>query len=116
MLLPDVRNINSDAGFEAFFQALWNYDTTEYKNFQLLVALFEWFWDTTCTFHFPGIGEVMLTSYDFSVITGSKLGGERIESHDTILSTKVKGYLGVNPPIVSGNNESLMWLYSNIKV
>ena len=82
----------------------------------MIVALSKRFRDTACTFHFPGIGEVMLTSYDFSVITGSKLGGERIESHDTILSTKVKGYLGVNPPIVSGNNESLMWLYSNIKV
>ena len=30
-------------------------------------------------FHFLGIDEVMLTPYDFSVITGLKLAGERIE-------------------------------------
>ena len=57
----------------------------------------------------------MLTPYDFSVITGLKLGGERVEGHDTISSTKADDYLGVNPPRVSGNNVSLMWLYFNIE-
>ena len=115
MLLPDVRNIINDAGFKAFFQALWNYVTTEYKNFQLLVALFEWFWDTTCTFHFPGIGEVMLTPYDFSVIIGLKLGCKRIEGHDSISPTEVKKFLVMNPPRVSDSNVTLMWLFSNIE-
>jgi len=58
------------------------------------VAISEWSWDTTC---------------DFSVIPSLKLGGERIEGHDTISSTKVVDYIGVNPPRVSGNNVSLMW-------
>jgi len=50
-----------------------------YKDLQLLVvASSEQFWDTTCTFHFLGIGEVMLTPYDFSTITSLKLVGERI--------------------------------------
>ena len=79
------------------------------------MALSKWFWDTTCTFHFSGIGEVMLTPYDFSTITGMKLGGERIEGHDTISPTEVKTYLDVNPSRVSGRNVSLMWLFSNIE-
>jgi len=57
----------------------------------------------------------MLTPNDFSVIPSLKLGGERIEGHDTISPTKVKDYLGVNPPRVSGNNVSLMWLDFNIE-
>ncbi|KAL0010888.1 hypothetical protein SO802_005996, partial [Lithocarpus litseifolius] len=87
-----------------FFRALWNYDTTEYKDLQLIMALSEHFSKTTCTFHFPGF-----------VITGLRLGGRRIEGHDTISPTDVKDYLGVNPSRVSGNNVSLMWLYSNIE-
>jgi len=79
------------------------------------VALFERFWGTTYTFHFPSIGEVMLTPYDFSVIIGLKLGGERIEGHDTISPTEVKMYLGINPPRVSDSNVSLIWLFSNIE-
>ena len=57
----------------------------------------------------------MLTPYDFSIITSLKLGGERIKGHDTISTTEVKNYLGVNPPRVSGNNVSLMWLFYNIE-
>ena len=40
----------------------------------------------------------MLTPYDFSTITGLKLGGERIKGDDTISPMQVKTYLGVNPP------------------
>lgn len=79
------------------------------------MALSKRFWDTTCTFHFLGIGEVMLTPYDFSAITSLKLGGERIEGHETISPTEVKTYLDVNPSRVSGRNVSLMWLFSNIE-
>ena len=57
----------------------------------------------------------MLTPYDFSVITSLKLGGERIAGHNAISPTKVKDYLGVYPPRVSGRNVSLMWLFSNIE-
>ena len=57
----------------------------------------------------------MLTPYDFSTITGMKLGGERIEGHDTISPTEVKAYLDVNPSRVNGRNVSLMWLFSNIE-
>ena len=115
MLSLDIRKVINDASFKTFFQALWNYDTTKYKDLQLNMALSRQFWDSTYTFHFSGIGEVMLVPYDFLVITGLKLGGERIEGHDTISPAEVKDYLGVNPPRVSGNNVSLMWLYSNIE-
>ena len=63
-LSPNIKNIISDAGFGTFFEALLNQKTHEYKDLQLLLTLTERFWDTTCTFHFPGIGEVMLTPYD----------------------------------------------------
>jgi len=69
VLSPDIRNVINEAGFKTFFQALLDHDTTKYKDLQLLVMLFELFWDTTFTFHFPSIAKVMLTSYDFSTIT-----------------------------------------------
>ena len=55
-LSPDIRNIINDASFGTFFEALPNQETHEYKDLQLLLALLECFWDTTCTFHFSGIG------------------------------------------------------------
>lgn len=57
---------------------------------------------------------MMLTLYDFSAITGLKLGGARIEGNYSISLVEIKSYLGVNPPRVNGKNVSLMWLYSNI--
>ncbi|KAK9984331.1 hypothetical protein SO802_033856 [Lithocarpus litseifolius] len=82
ILSPDIKNIVDEAGFQTFFQDLLNQDTHEYKDLQLLLGLSEWFWDTICIFHFPSVGEVMLTPYDFSVITGLRLGRERIKVND----------------------------------
>ena len=65
-LSPCIENVIREAGFGTFFEALSNHETYEYRDLQLFLALVECFWDTTCTFHFPGIREVMLTSYDFS--------------------------------------------------
>jgi len=69
VLFADIKNVINEAGFQTFLRALLDHDTNEYKNLQLLLALLERFWDTTCTFHFSGIGEVMLTPYDFLAIT-----------------------------------------------
>ena len=55
-----IKNIINEVSFGTFFEALSNHETHEYKDLQLLLALAERFWDTTSTFHFPGIGEVML--------------------------------------------------------
>ena len=52
-LSPSIKNIINEAGFGTFFEALLNHETHEYKDLQLLLALAERFWDTTCTFHFP---------------------------------------------------------------
>ena len=92
-----------------------NQETHEYKDLQLLLALSKRFWDAMCTFHFPGIGEVILTPYDFSVITGLRLGGERIKVNDFLTPKEVKRILGVVPSKLKSKNASLMWLYENIK-
>ena len=90
ILSLDIRNIINELGFETFFEALLNQETHKYKDLQLLLALSKRFWDTTCTFHFPGIGEVMLTPYDFFVITNLRLGGERIKVNDFLTLKEIK--------------------------
>ena len=112
---PDIKNIINEAKFQIFFQALLNHDANEYKDLQLLLALLERFWDTTCTFHFLGIGEVTLTPYDFLAITSLKLGGERIKVNDSITSAEIKSILGVMPSKIRSKNVSLMWLYNNFE-
>ena len=89
-LSPNIKSIINEAGFSTFFEALLNHETYEYKDLQLLLALAEHFWDTTCTFHFPNIKEVILTPYDFSIITGLSLGDERILVNDSLSSTELK--------------------------
>ena len=57
---------------------------------------------------------MMLTPYDFSAITGLKMGGERIAINDSISSVEIRGLLGVMPPKVRSKNIPLMLLYSNV--
>ena len=111
---PNIKNIINEVGFGTYFADLLNQETHEYKDLQLLLALAECFWDTTCTFHFPGIGEVMLTPYDFSVITGLRLGGERICVNDSLTSTEIKKLLGVVPSRMKSKNIHLSWICENI--
>ena len=115
-LSPSIKNIINVSGFGNFFEALLNQETYEYKDLQLLLALTKRFWDTTCTFHFPGIGEVMLTPYDFFTITGLRLGGERILVSDSLTSAKLKKLLGVVPSRMRSNNILLSWLCENISL
>ena len=63
-LSPIIKNVINEAGSGTFFEALSNHETHEYKDLQLLLTLPKRFWDTTYTFHFSNIGEVMLTPYD----------------------------------------------------
>ena len=111
---PNIKNIINEAGFGTFFEAPLNQETHEYKDLQLLLTLAERFWDTTCTFHFPSIGEVMLTPYDISIITGLRLGGERISINDSLTSTEIKKLLGVVPSRMKSKNIHLSWLCENI--
>ena len=113
-LSPSIKNIINEAGFGTFFEALLNHETHEYKHLQLLLPLAERFWDTTCTFHFPGIEEVMLTLYDFSVIIGLKLGGKRILVNNSLTSVELKKLLGVMPSRMKSNNIPLPCLCENI--
>ena len=108
-LSPSIK-----ASFGTFFKALLNHETHEYKDLQLLLALAECFWDTICTFHFPGIGVVMLTPYDFSVITGLRLGGKRILVNDSFTSTELKKLLDVMPSRMRSNNVPLSQLCESI--
>ena len=111
---PNIKNIINEAGFGTFFEAPLNQETHEYKDLQLLLTLAKRFWDTTCTFHFPSIGEVMLTLYNFFVITGLRLGGERIHINDSLTSIELKKLLGVVPSRMRSNNIPLSWLCENI--
>ena len=111
---PNIQNIINEVGFGTFFETLLNQETHEYKDLQLLLALAERFWDTTCNFHFPGISEVMLTPYIFSVITGLRLGGERICVNDSLTSIEIKKLLGVVPSRMKSKNFPLSWLCENI--
>ncbi|KAL0001464.1 hypothetical protein SO802_015245 [Lithocarpus litseifolius] len=113
-LSRSIKNIINEAVFGTFFEALLSPETHEYKDLQLLLALAENFWDTTCTFHFPCIGEVMLTPYDFSVITDLRLGGERILVNDSFTPVELKKLLSVVPSRMRSNNIPLSWLCESI--
>ena len=58
---------------------------------------------------------MILTPYDFLVITGLRLGGERIMVNDFLTLKEIKSLLGVMPPNLKSKNVSLMWLYKNIE-
>ncbi|KAK9984358.1 hypothetical protein SO802_033883 [Lithocarpus litseifolius] len=62
-LPPSIKNIINEVGFGTFFKALLNHEMHEYRDLQLLLVLAERLWDTTCTFHFPCIGEVWMYVY-----------------------------------------------------
>ena len=56
----------------------------------------------------------MLTPYIFSVITGLRLGGERICVNDSLTSIEIKKLLGVVPSRMKSKNFPLSWLCENI--
>ena len=55
-----------------------------------------------------------MTPYDFSVITGLRLDGERIRVNESITPKEIKKLLGVVPSKIRSKNVPLMWLYENI--
>ena len=56
----------------------------------------------------------MLTPYNFFVIIGLRLGGERIRVNDSLTSTEIKKLLGVMPSKMKSKNVPLSWLCENI--
>ena len=55
-----------------------------------------------------------MTPYDFSVIIGLRLGGERILVNDSLTSAELKKLLSLVPSRMRSNNMPLSWLYENI--
>ncbi|KAF5933242.1 hypothetical protein HYC85_029413 [Camellia sinensis] len=73
--LPDaVRRIVDRAGFGAFCRGLSRLSTCR----PLLPALAERWWDTTDSFHFSTAGDMTMTPYNFSMLTGIGVGGDPI--------------------------------------
>ena len=112
---PEVKAKISAAGLNHFLTSIYNDGIVEHKDINLIIALSERFWDTTNTFHFPGIGEVMLTPQDFAVITGLRIGGERIEVNDNLTNCDVERLLGGLPPKGSELNVKLSWLVKHLR-
>lgn len=56
--------------------ASWRFLKKKTEIEKLLHGLVEWWWDTTQTFHFDNIGEMMTTSKHFSAITEIRLYGK----------------------------------------
>ncbi|GMQ11050.1 hypothetical protein CsSME_00053818 [Camellia sinensis var. sinensis] len=69
-----VCNIVDDAGFSIFCSSLTRVTACH----PLLGALVERWWDTTNSFYFSTTGEMMMTPYDFAMITGLGVGGDSI--------------------------------------
>ncbi|GMP54999.1 hypothetical protein CsSME_00019959 [Camellia sinensis var. sinensis] len=75
MELPDaVRRIVDQAGFGAFCRGLSRLTASR----PLLAALVERWWDTTDSFHFSITGDMTMTPYDFSMLTGIRVRGDPI--------------------------------------
>ncbi|KAI8018339.1 Protein MAIN-LIKE 2, partial [Camellia lanceoleosa] len=79
--LPDaVRRIVDQAGFGSFCRGLSQLTTCR----PLLAALAERWWDTTDSFHFSAAGDMTMTPYDFSMLTGIGYRGTMLETIEEI--------------------------------
>ncbi|KAF5933073.1 hypothetical protein HYC85_029244 [Camellia sinensis] len=73
--LPDaVRHIVDEADFDIFCRGLSRLTTCR----PLLAVLVERWWDTTNSFHFSAAGDMTMTPYDFSMLTGIGVRGDPI--------------------------------------
>ncbi|GMP73604.1 hypothetical protein CsSME_00031310 [Camellia sinensis var. sinensis] len=73
--LPDaVCRIVDQAGFGAFYRGLSRLTAS----MPFLAVLVERWWDTTDSFHFSVAGDMTMTPYDFSMLTGIGVGGDPI--------------------------------------
>ena len=108
-VLPQiVRDMVDAAGFGGFVRLLEK-STNDLVH---MYALAERWWDTTNTFHLP-FGEMTMTPYNFSMITGLRVGGQRL-----ILSVAfkmnpilVQNLIGGMPPSMDGSRFPYNWLW-----
>ncbi|GMP23323.1 hypothetical protein CsSME_00000960 [Camellia sinensis var. sinensis] len=74
MELPEaVHRIVDQAGFGTFCMGLSRLTASR----PLLAALVRW-WDTTDSFHLSAMGDMTMTPFDFSMLTGIGVGGDPI--------------------------------------
>ncbi|KAL7184445.1 hypothetical protein ACSBR2_026576 [Camellia fascicularis] len=73
-LPAQVRDLVDETGFGLFCSGLSRLLASRL----LLGALVKRWWDATYSFHFFSTREMMMTPYDFSMITGLRVGGNPI--------------------------------------
>ncbi|KAL7212865.1 hypothetical protein ACSBR2_015541 [Camellia fascicularis] len=96
-LLDTVRHIVDEAGFGLFCAGLSRHPVSR----TLLGALVERWWDTTNSFHFSATGDMTMTPFDFSMLTGLDVGGRSIP-YDADMGEWEAAWiylLGARPPI-----------------
>ncbi|GMP54659.1 hypothetical protein CsSME_00019746 [Camellia sinensis var. sinensis] len=94
--LPDsVRYIINEASFGSFCMGLSRLITS----WSLLGALVERWWDTTDSFHFSITGEMTITPFDFSMLTGIEVGGHPIP-YDTDMGEGTSTYLSIRDGLI----------------
>ncbi|GMP53999.1 hypothetical protein CsSME_00019287 [Camellia sinensis var. sinensis] len=113
--LPDaVCRIVDQAGFGAFCRGLSRLTTCR----PLLAALVERWWDTTDSFHLSATGDMTMTPYDFSMLTGIGVGGDPIP-FDTDMDewTAAQIYLlGEVPPLTRPGFVRYSWFEVQFRV
>ena len=109
-----VRHIVDQAGFGAFCRGLSRLTTSR----PLLAALAERWWDTTDSFHFSATGDMTMTPYNFSMLTGIGIGGDLIP-FDTDMDEweAVQTYLlGEAPPLTRPGFVRYSWFEVQCRV
>ncbi|KAI8002979.1 Protein MAIN-LIKE 2, partial [Camellia lanceoleosa] len=98
MELPNaIQHIVDEAGFVLFCVRLSRHPASR----TLLGALVERWWDTTNSFHFSATGDMTMTPYDFSMLTGLDVAGRPIP-YDVDMGEWEAAWiylLGARPPI-----------------
>ncbi|KAL7263185.1 hypothetical protein ACSBR1_001374 [Camellia fascicularis] len=115
MELPDaVRHIVDQAGFGAFCRGLSRLTASR----PLLAALVERWWDTTNSFYFSATGDMTMTPYDFSMLTGIGVGGDPI-AFDTDMdewdATQIY-LLGEMPPLARPGFVRYSWFEDHWRI
>ncbi|KAI7994534.1 Protein MAINTENANCE OF MERISTEMS, partial [Camellia lanceoleosa] len=113
--LPDaVCQIVDEADFGIFCRGLSR--LTTYR--PLIAALVERWWDTTNSFHFSVAGDMTMTPYDFSMLTGIGVGGDPIP-FDTDMDewdTAQLYLLGTQPPLARAGFVRYSWFESHFRI
>ncbi|KAL7191845.1 hypothetical protein ACSBR2_023841 [Camellia fascicularis] len=92
-----VRDIVDESGFGLFYSGL----SRLIASWPLLGGLVKRWWDTTDSFHFSSVGEMTMTPYDFSMLTGLGVGSDPIP-FDTDMGEWEATWiflLGARPPV-----------------